>query len=117
MMLYGNRDQQNNAPSWVTDSATGKTGQDEFGNTVFAIDNTEVASFKGIHAGWVRIVAGTGNRAGRIMQETLVALRDVQGDAIPGNDFLNSSSVTGLINNEFSNTQIALLYANFNSIF
>jgi len=42
------------------------------------------------HAGWVRRIVGTGNRAGRVQYETLVAMGSMSGDAADNTVFPNS---------------------------
>lgn len=90
MAQWGNRDQYSDAPKFIVDSATGKSGQQEFGNTVYLADVAETSATKGIaSAGWVRRTVGTGGRAGRVFFETLVAVGSVTTDAT---DFANTSN-------------------------
>lgn len=81
MALYGKRDQLSDAPKFVVRADTGETGQDQFGNTVFGVDATEVGvKQEATHSGWVRVVTGTGGRSGRKQYEVLVA-GGIEGDA------------------------------------
>lgn len=90
MALFGNRDQYSDAPKFVVDAATGETGQEQFGNTVFGVDPAEAAATPTGGTGWVRIVEGTGNKAGRTQYEVLVAMGSIATDAT---DFANTSTV------------------------
>lgn len=90
MPLFGNRDQYSDAPKFVADAATGQTGQQQFGNTVFGVDVAEARASAGVaHPGWVRRVEGTGGRSGRIQYETLAAFSTIVTDAT---DFANTST-------------------------
>jgi len=72
-------------------------------NTVGA-DAEETAANDGIaHSGWVLKTEGTGDRAGRVHYETLVAMRDFQGgldqdqgDLAPWTGGSSSSSSAGV---------------------
>ncbi len=104
MSLWGNLDAANNAPIFGPTGGVGLTAntQQLFGNTtvatistslgvagqaigVFGIDASEKANTgantAGCHAGWVLRKAGTGGRAGRVQNETLVAMGSMFGDA------------------------------------
>ena len=48
---------------------------------VFGVDTTEAGVTDVGHAGWVRRVAGSGGRAGRVQYEVLVAGSSISGDA------------------------------------
>lgn len=90
MALFGNRDQYSDAPKFVVDAATGDTGQEQFGNTVFGVSVAEARVTKGVtHPGWVRRVEGTGGRSGRIQYETLAAMSAIVTDAT---DYANTST-------------------------
>lgn len=90
MSLFKNRDQYSDAPKFVVNAATGDTGQEQFGNTVFGASVAETAVTKSIaHAGWIRRVEGTGGRAGRVQVETLVAMSSITTDAT---DFANTDT-------------------------
>jgi len=89
MPLFGKRDQYSDAPKFIVDSTTSETGQDQFGNTVFGVDAAEVGvTHAAGHSGWVKVTEGSGNRAGRIQYEVLVA-GSITGDAT---DFANTST-------------------------
>lgn len=61
MAQYGNRDQYSDAPTFTVDAATGQSGQDLFGNSVYAVDKTEAGVTSGVaHPGWVHRKVGTG---------------------------------------------------------
>ena len=93
MPLWGSEDKYANAPKFVTDAAAGETGQDEYGTNVFGVDAAEAAATNGATSGWVRRVAGTGGRSGRVQYESLVALSGATafatGDAT---DFANTAA-------------------------
>lgn len=90
MALFGNRDQYSDAPKFVVDAATGDTGQEQFGNTVFGVSVDEARATDGVvHPGWVRRVEGSGGRSGRVQIETLVAMSSITTDAT---DFANTST-------------------------
>lgn len=72
-------------PKYVTtaESATPTHGDPEL---VFGVDVGEqaaarAAGTRGAHSGWVRRTVGTGQRAGRVHVETLVAMKTIAGDA------------------------------------
>jgi hypothetical protein len=89
MSLFGKRDQYSDAPKFSVDSVTSQTGQQQFGNTVFGADSTEVGvNHKIGHSGWIKITTGSGGRADRTFYEVLVA-GGITGDAT---DFANTSS-------------------------
>ena len=89
MSLFGKRDQYSDAPKFIVDSVTGDTGQEQFGNTIFGADETEVGVNRKIsHTGWVKITTGSGGRADRTFYEVMVA-GGITGDAT---DFANTSS-------------------------
>lgn len=73
MAQFGNEDRLNDAPKFVTNAATGETGQDEYGTAVFGVDATEAAA-NNLTSGWVRRVEGTGGRSGRVDIEVLAAM-------------------------------------------
>ena len=105
MSLWGNLDAANNAPKFGPTGGLGLTANTQalFGNTtvattrttvgvpgmaigVFGVDAAEeaatsTANTAGSHAGWVLRKVGTGGRAGRIHNETLVAMGSMRGDA------------------------------------
>ncbi len=83
MAQWGKSDANTAAPKYTTNATTGESGQVEFGTKVFGIDAAEAGVANGpASPGWVRAVAGTGGRSGRILYETLVASRTlITGDA------------------------------------
>lgn len=82
MATHGNRDQVEDAPKFTTNATTGESGQDEFGEAVYGVDPTEAqVAGSGVGPGWVRVVRGTGGRAGRVQYETLVAMKGIRNDA------------------------------------
>ena len=61
MAQYGNRDQYSDAPTYTVDASTGQSGQELFGNSVYAVDKSEAAATAGVdHPGWVHRQVGTG---------------------------------------------------------
>jgi len=94
MAQWGSNDQLSDAPKFVVDAATGDTGQEQYGNTVFGVDALEVAAGTAPAVGWVRRTEGAGGRAGRVQEEALVALSGAtafaSGDAT---DFANTDAV------------------------
>ncbi|QIG70640.1 hypothetical protein EVB91_084 [Rhizobium phage RHph_I1_18] len=90
MPTHGKRDQLSDAPKFVTSAVTGKSGKQEYGNTVFLADAVEAQVANNIaHAGWIKRRVGTGGRSGRVQVETLVAMSSFFGDAT---DFANTST-------------------------
>lgn len=70
-------------PKYVSASSVG-----EDANTVFGVDTTEAGVTAGVsHAGWVKRTVGTGNKTGRVFQETLVASSSITGDAADDTEF------------------------------
>jgi len=59
---------------------------------VFGVDTTEqgVGTTKTAHAGWVRRVAGSGGRSGRVQTEVLVAMSSISGDQADDTEFADS---------------------------
>ncbi len=62
MSLWGKADQSNNAPKFVVAANSGRTGVQEYGNTVFGYTAAEQTAEGGKagNPGWVRIVKGQG---------------------------------------------------------
>lgn len=60
MALWGNTDTANDAPSYTVDATTGRSGIQEYGNTVFAIKKGDSANTSITGPGWVRVVKGQG---------------------------------------------------------
>lgn len=91
MAQHGIRDQYSDAPTFVVDAKTGKTGQQLFGNSVFGVSVAEAKVTKGIaNPGWVKVNVGTGGRLGRKTFETLISTRRIATDAT---SFSNKSNV------------------------
>lgn len=85
MALWNNKDEAASAPKHTVDVVTGNTGVQAFENTsvgTWGVDTTE-ARAKNVngHAGWVLRTVGTGGRAGRVLEETLVAMGSMSGDS------------------------------------
>lgn len=80
MAQWGNIDEANSAPLYVVDATTGRTGVQEYGNTVFGIDTSEVVAGAG-SPGWVREVKGSGK---------VIAVNLIDG----GIDYANSDTIT-----------------------
>jgi len=78
MALWGLTDAGASAPKYTTSAENGNKGSDDFGTTVFGVDTVE-AGLAGVTPGWVKRVAGTGGRSGRVTQETLVAMSNQGG--------------------------------------
>lgn len=111
MSLWGNLDAANNAPKFAGTGGIGLTAntQQLFSNTTFAtsssalgragqaigvfgVSATETANTGGgkantasAHSGWVLRKSGTGQRAGRVQTETLVAMGSMSGDFASAN--------------------------------
>lgn len=103
MANWGNTDDAANSVLWATTQAKltpntvnqtnlfGNTTADAFitGETLgqFGVSGAEAqalragANTKVAHAGWVLRSVGSGNRAGRVQNETLVAMKTITGDA------------------------------------
>lgn len=63
----------------ITASVT-ETGHSLTGETATAVAVLSGAKAGAAHAGWVRRIVGTGGRAGRVQEETLVAMGSIAGD-------------------------------------
>lgn len=74
MALWEDKDQHSGAPKFVVDSETGDSGQDRFGNTVFGVDLQEAVVSDTPGIGWIKRTVGTGEHAGRVREEVLVAM-------------------------------------------
>lgn len=79
MAQFGKSDKVADAPVYDVNSK-GESGTDQFGNTVFGLSVTEAKLIPNAAPGWVRIVAGTGGRAGRNFVENLVVVRRFAAD-------------------------------------
>ena len=85
MPLWSNVDEAASAPKHTVDTATGNTGVQAFEVEpvgTWGVDTTE-ARAKNIngHAGWVLRTVGSGGRAGRVQEETLVAMGSMSSDS------------------------------------
>lgn len=85
MALWNNKDEAASAPQYTVDVVTGNTGVQAFEVTTvgtWGVDTTE-ARAKNVngHAGWVLRSVGTGGRAGRVTEETLVAMGSMSTDS------------------------------------
>ena len=73
-------------PAFVTTESASTSGVHGDVTKVFGVDTNEYAAERdqgtpaGAHSGWVRRVAGSGGRAGRVFTETLVAMGTITGD-------------------------------------
>lgn len=83
-------------PKSVTTSESANTSGDMGDPTkVFGVDTAEVAAANAgdpnttevAHAGWVRRVAGSGGRSGRVQTEVLVAMSSISGDQADDTEF------------------------------
>jgi hypothetical protein len=72
----------NEKPTFVS-----ATSVDTDANNVFGVDTVEAGIKPVAHAGWVQRTIGTGNRAGRIQYETLVASGTITNDAADDTQF------------------------------
>jgi len=77
------------AASESAGSASGVHGDE---NKVFGVDTTEIAQAEAraqgvAHGGWVRRTTGSGNRAGRVFTEVLVAGGSITGDQADDTQF------------------------------
>lgn len=92
MAQFGFNDTLDDAPKFVTNAATGETGQDEYGTAVFGVSAGE-AGANNLTSGWIRRVEGTAGRAGRVDIEVLAALSGAtafaSGDAV---DFVGAAA-------------------------
>jgi hypothetical protein len=83
MALWGLTDASGSAPKFTTSAENGDKGSDDFGVTVFGVDTEESLAQRAIGTpvspGWVSRTTGTGGRAGRVFQETLVAMSSQGG--------------------------------------
>lgn len=120
MSSWGNNDNAANAPYWAINSTIANTTDARkvaaptaanvallFGNTtpdvyttnetigLFAVDAQESLVTHASHSGWVLKTTGSGNRAGRVQHEVLVALSNVISDS-DGQIYANVSiTITG----------------------
>lgn len=92
MSLFGKRDQYSDAPKNAINDK-GETGQEQFGNTIFGVDQDESAAARGngkgsVPPGWVRKYTRTRGGVTSDVHETMAALK-INFDAT---DFANTSS-------------------------
>lgn len=87
MPLWSNVDEAASAPKHTVDTATGNTGVQAYNVEpvgTWGVDaNEALAKNVNGHAGWVLRTVGSGGRAGRVQEETLVAMGSITSD---GND-------------------------------
>lgn len=91
MALWSNTDEAASAPKYTVDVVTGNTGIQAFQQTpvgTFGVDAAETSTTPGVtHGGWVLRTEGSGGRAGRVFQETLVAMGSMgEDDSIDDDD-------------------------------
>lgn len=90
MALWAKTDASGSAPKYTTSADNGDKGADDFGTTVFGVDTAESQAQRAegtpVSPGWVKRVAGTGGRAGRVLQETLVAMSNQGGISTDAED-------------------------------
>lgn len=84
MALWNNTDEATSAPQYTVDVTTGNTGVEAFGVEpvgTWGVDTTEAqATNVNGHAGWVLRTVGADGRAGRVTEETLVAMGSMTDD-------------------------------------
>ena len=78
--------------SVTTSESANSSGTQGNPTKVFGVDTTEqgVGTTKTAHAGWVRRVAGSGGRSGRVQTEVLVAMSSISGDQADDTEFADS---------------------------
>lgn len=85
MALWNNKDEAASAPQFTVDTTNGNTGVQAFeAPTIgtWGVDTTEArATNVNGHAGWVLRTVGTGGRAGRTIEETLIAMGSMTLDS------------------------------------
>jgi hypothetical protein len=77
-------------PSFVsTSESVNSSGTQGDPTKVYGVDTTETAvqESKIAHAGWVRRIAGSGGRTGRVQTEVLVASSSISGDQSDDSQF------------------------------
>ena len=90
MALWSNKDEAESAPKHTVDVVTGNTGVEAYQVEpvgTWGVDAAE-AQAKNVngHAGWVLRTVGEGGRAGRVQEETLVAMGSMEGDGDADDD-------------------------------
>jgi hypothetical protein len=87
MALWNNTDESTSAPQYTVDVTTGNTGVQAYQVEpvgTWGVDTNEAqATNVNGHAGWVLRTVGSDGRAGRVTEETLVAMGSISTD---GND-------------------------------
>lgn len=85
MALWSNTDASASAPKYTVDVTSGNTGVQAFELSpigTWGVDATEArAQNINGHAGWVLRTVGSGGRAGRTQEETLVAMGSISTDS------------------------------------
>lgn len=85
MPLWTDKDESAGAPVYTVDVTNGNTGTQSFETTpvgVWGVDSNEaIASNVNGHAGWILRTEGSGGRAGRVTEETLVAMSSISTDS------------------------------------
>ena len=78
--------------SVTTSESANSSGTQGNPTKVFGVDTTEqgVGTTKTAHAGWVRRLAGSGGRSGRVQTEVLVAMSSISGDQADDTEFADS---------------------------
>lgn len=88
-MPHGIRDQLSDAPTWTVEASTGKSGQQQFGNTVFGVSVAEATVTNGMGSpGWNRIVRGKGQLS--------AVTRSANGTGYSNSDTFTVSSASGI---------------------
>lgn len=102
MAQWTNVDEANGAPKFTVDSITGRTGIQEYGNTVFGYTPEEVTSDDvGLSSpGWVRIVKGEGIVTGL----TIVS----GGTGYANTDTVDVDGTSGTIETDANGTIVAI---------
>lgn len=90
MALWKNTDEAASAPQYTVDVTTGNTGVEAYQEEpvgTWGVDTAEAqASNVNGHAGWVLRTVGAGGRAGRVNEETLVAMGTMGADGDADDD-------------------------------
>jgi hypothetical protein len=90
MPLWSNTDESTSAPKHTVDITTGNTGVEAYqlepvGTWGVDVTEAQVTNVNG-HAGWVLRTVGSDGRAGRVTEETVVAMGSMSVDVEPGYD-------------------------------
>lgn len=83
--------------SVTTSEAKNTSGTQGDPTKVYGVDTNETTAKQGSipHAGWVRRVAGSGNRSGRTSYEVLVAMSSISGDQADDTQFQDLTILIG----------------------